>query len=58
MKLTPKQYLKQYPAQYVMVTYEFGEPMFIVSLKNLQIQIALSKNETELWSVPRRHPKR
>jgi len=48
-KLTPKEYLKQHPDQYVMVTYEFGEPIFIAPLKDLQIQIALNKNEAELW---------
>ena len=49
-KLTAKQYLKQNPDQYVMVTYEFREPIFIAQLKNMQIQVTPNKEEAELWS--------
>ena len=49
-KLTAKQYLKLHPDKYVMVTYEFGEPIFIAPLKDLQIQVTPNKNEAELWS--------
>ena len=50
-KLTSKQYLKLHPEKYVMATYEFGDPIFISPLKDLQIQISPNKNEAELWSV-------
>lgn len=49
-KLTAKQYLKLHPDKYVMVTYEFGDPIFIAPLKDLQIQVTPNKNEAELWS--------
>ena len=49
-KLTAKQYLKLHPEKYVMVTYEFGNPIFIAPLKNLQIQVTSNKNDAELWS--------
>ena len=49
-KLTAKQYLKIHPDQYVMVTYEFGDPIYIAPIKDLQIQVTPNKNEAELWS--------
>ena len=49
-KLTPKQYLKLHPDKYVMVTYEFGTPIYIAPLKDLQIQVTPSRNEAEIWS--------
>lgn len=49
-KLTAKQYLKLHPDKYVMVTYEFGDPIFIAPLKDLQIQVTPNKKEAELWS--------
>ncbi len=33
-----------------MVTYEFGEPIFIAPLKDLQIQVTQDKKEAEIWS--------
>jgi len=33
-----------------MVTYEFGDPIYIAPLKDLQIQGTPNKNEAELWS--------
>ena len=49
--LTPRQYLKQNPSKYILVTYEFGEPIFIAPLKNMDIQITLNRNEAEIWSA-------
>ena len=49
-KLTANQYLKLHPDRYVMVTHEFGEPIYIAPLRNLQIQVTPNKNEAELWS--------
>ena len=49
-KITAKQYLKLHADQFVMVTYEFGEPIFIAPLKDLQIQITPNRREAELWS--------
>jgi len=47
---TTKEYLKLHPDKFIMVTYEFGDPIFIAPLKNMQIQITLNRNEAELWS--------
>jgi len=33
-----------------MVTYEFGEPIFIAPLKDLQIQVTPDRVAAELWS--------
>ena len=49
-RLTAKQYLKQHPDKYVMVTYEFGDPIYIAPLKDLQIQVTPDKKEAEIWS--------
>jgi hypothetical protein len=49
-KLTAKQYLKLHPDKYVMVTYEFEEPIFVAPLKDLQIQVTSNKSDAELWS--------
>ena len=49
-KLTVKQYLLLHPDKFVMVTYEFGNPVFIAPLKDLQIQVTSNINEAELWS--------
>ena len=49
-KLTAKQYLKLHPDKYVMVTHEFGEPLFIAPLKDLKIQVTSNMAEAELWS--------
>ena len=49
-KLTPKQYLKAHPDKYVMVTYEFGDPIYIAPLTNLQIQITIVRSEAEIWN--------
>jgi hypothetical protein len=48
-KLTAKQYLKLHPDKYVMVTYEFGTPIYIAPLKDLQIQVTPNKNDAEIW---------
>ena len=49
-KLTAKQYLKLHPDQYFLVTYEFGNPIYVAPLKDLQIQVTPNKEEAELWS--------
>ncbi len=49
-KLTAKQYLKFHPDQYVMVTHEFGAPIYVAPLMDLQIQVTPNKEEAELWS--------
>lgn len=49
-KLTPKQYLERHPDKYVMVTHQFGEPIYIAPLKDLQIQVTPNKEEAEIWS--------
>jgi len=49
-KQTPKQYLKSHPDKYIMVTYEFGNPIFIAPLRDLQTQVTPNRNEAELWS--------
>ena len=49
-KLTAKQYLKLHPTKYVMVTYEFGDPIFIAPTQNLKVQVTNIKNEAEIWS--------
>jgi len=49
-KLTTKQYLKENPDQYVMVTHEFGTPIYVAPLRDLQIQVTPNKEEAELWN--------
>jgi hypothetical protein len=49
-KLTAKQYLKLHPEKYVMVTYEFGDPIYIAPLKDLQIQVTPNRTEAETWA--------
>ena len=48
--ITAKEYLKLHPNKYVMVTYEFGDPIYIAPLKDLKIQVTLNIDEAELWS--------
>ncbi len=49
-KLTPAQFLKQNPDKYVMVTYQFADPIYIAPMKNLEIRITPKKEEAEQWS--------
>ncbi len=49
-RLTAKQYLKIHRNKYVLVTYEFGSPIFIAPLKDLQIQVTDKREHAELWS--------
>ena len=51
VRLTPKQYLKLHPEKFVMVTYEFGEPIFIAPCKDLKTQVTANKDEAEKWSA-------
>lgn len=48
-KLTARQYLKLHPDKFVMVTYEFGEPIYIAPLQNSEIQVTLDRTEAEKW---------
>jgi len=48
-KLTAKQYLKMHSCKYVMITYEFGNPIYVAPLKDLLIQVTLNVDEAELW---------
>ena len=50
-RLTAKQYLKLHPEKYVMVTYQFGTPVYIAPLKNGDIQITDSKPGAQIWSA-------
>lgn len=51
-KLTAKQYLKLHPEKYVMVTHEFGNPIYIAPIKGLSgIQVTDKKEEAEVWSA-------
>ena len=49
-KLTPQQFLKLHPGKYVMVTYEFGDPIYIAPLKNMEIQVTTMQSNAEVWS--------
>lgn len=55
-RLMPKQYLKLHPSKYVMVTYEFGTPIYIAPLKDLQVQVTGDIAEAELWAELDRTP--
>jgi len=48
--LTTKQYLKLHPEKYVMVTHEFGNPVYVAPCKNLRTQVTPVKSEAEIWS--------
>lgn len=47
---TIKQINKANPEKYLMVSYEFGAPVYIAPLENLEIQIADKKEEAEVFS--------
>lgn len=49
--MTAKEYLKLHLEQYVMVTREFGEPIYIAPLKNMCISVTLDRSEAEKWSA-------
>lgn len=57
-KITGKQYLKLHPEKFVMVTYEFGEPIFIAPCLNLRTQVTFDISEAEKWSAPDNSPHR
>lgn len=48
--MTIKELNKLHPEKYVMVTYEFGAPLYIAPVKNLRTQITTEKNQAEVWS--------
>jgi hypothetical protein len=49
-RLTAKQYLKLHPEKYVMVTHEFGTPIYIAPLKDSKVAITSEKKHAEIWS--------
>lgn len=49
-RLTAKQYLKLHPEKYVMVTRQYGSPIYIAPLKNGDITITDTAKEAEIWS--------
>lgn len=49
--MTRRELIKKYPANSVMVTREFGYPIFIAPLKNLaDIEVTDKVEEAEKWS--------
>lgn len=49
-KVTPKQFLAKNPNKYVMVTYEFGDPLYIAPLLDMKVQVTSDKTAAEIWS--------
>ena len=52
--MTSKQFLKQNPEKYVMVTYEFGEPLYIAPSSGLSmkdVKVVTEKEQAEIWSA-------
>lgn len=52
--MTNKQFLKENPEKYVMVTYQFGDPLYIgvssgLSMKD--VKVSTEKDQAELWSA-------
>ncbi len=50
VRLTAKQYLKLHPEKYVMVTYEFGAPIFIAPCSLMKVNVTDKKESAEQWS--------
>lgn len=49
--MTAKQFLAANPQKYVMVTYEFGAPIFIAQQKLSGIEVTESREAAEIWSA-------
>jgi len=49
-RISRKEALKLYPNNRIMVTNEFGYPIYIAPSKNLQIQTTDKKEDAEKWS--------
>lgn len=52
--MTPKQFLKANPEKYVMVTFEFGNPIYIAPAKTtglFDIGITDKQDEAIVWSA-------
>lgn len=47
--MTAKQYLKAHPEMYVLVTYEFGEPLYV--LPGLKTEISHDRKEAAQWDA-------
>ena len=45
-----KEILREFPSNMVMVTYEFGTPIYIAPTKNGAVTITDKKGDAELWS--------
>lgn len=48
--MTPKQYLKANPEQYILVTREFGDPIYIAPQKLTGCEVTIKETEAERWS--------
>lgn len=51
VRLTVKEYLALHPEMYIMVTYEFGEPIFIAPCADLKVKVTSNKEEAQKWSA-------
>lgn len=49
--MTSKQYLKEHPEKYVLVTREFGEPIFIAPCSLTQINVTDDMHKAEKWTA-------
>lgn len=47
---TLNQFISANPHKYIIVTYEFGDPIYIAPLKDLRIQVTPNKAEAETWT--------
>ena len=50
-RMTAREYLKLHPEKFVMVTREFGDPIYIAPLKDLMVQVTPNRDEAEEWTV-------
>lgn len=48
--MTKKQFLIENPNKYVMVTYEFGDPVYVAPTRNMRTQTTQKKEEAEVWT--------
>ncbi len=49
-KVTARQYLQLHPEKYLLVTYEFGEPVYIAPPPLIGIKTTTDKDKAEIWS--------
>lgn len=51
-KLTAKQYLKIHPEKYILVTHEFGVPVFIAPINGLSgVNVTNDKQKAQIWGA-------